>query len=115
MEFCFFAIGGIPEVWYFYNVVNNNVSNNKSGPCGAAAHLTYSHILLLNLPTLLDPKGRTMNGESILSASQIMVKHQGVKQQNQTNHGVGHNMVKQLLRKLWVFDNVIFTLIHADF
>ena len=37
--------------------------------------LTTVHILLfLNLPILLDPKGRTMNGESVMSASQIMVK-----------------------------------------
>jgi hypothetical protein len=40
------------------------------------------HIFLLNLPTCLDPNGRTMNGESIMSASQIMVKQQGLKQQN---------------------------------
>jgi hypothetical protein len=38
------------------------------------------HILLLHLPNLWDPKGRTMNGESVMSASQIMVKQQGLKQ-----------------------------------
>ena len=47
------------------------------------------HILLLNLP-----KGRTMNGESIVSASQVMVKQQGLKQQKRTNHGADHEMVK---------------------
>ncbi len=52
------------------------------------------HILLLNLLTLLDPKGRTMNQESIVSASQIMVKQQGLKQQKQTNYGADHEMVK---------------------
>ena len=52
-------------------------------------------ILLLNLPTLLDPKGRTLNRESIVSASQIMVKqHQGLKQQKQTNCGAEHENVK---------------------
>ena len=51
-------------------------------------------ILLLNLATLLDPKGRTMNKESIVSASQIMVKQQGLKQQKQTNHGADHENVK---------------------
>ena len=40
-----------------------------------------------------------MNGESVVSASQILVKQQGVKQQgvkqqNQTNHGVGRKVVK---------------------
>ncbi len=35
-----------------------------------------------------------MNGESIVSASQIMVKQQGSKQQKQTNHGTDHEMVK---------------------
>jgi hypothetical protein len=35
-----------------------------------------------------------MNGESVVSASQILVKQQGVKQQNETNHGVGRKVVK---------------------
>jgi hypothetical protein len=53
------------------------------------------HIFLLNLPAHLDPKGRTMDGLSIVSASQIMVKRQGLKhQQKQTNHGAHHEMVK---------------------
>jgi hypothetical protein len=90
----FFAIGGTQELWYLFIVVNNNVSNSKSGPCCTAARFTYSSCSSLNLPTLLDPKGRTMNGESIMSASQIMVKQQGLKQQNQTIHGADHEMVK---------------------
>ena len=36
-----------------------------------------------------------MNVEScVMSASQIMVKQQGLKQQKQTNHGIDHEMVK---------------------
>jgi hypothetical protein len=82
-------MGKTPEFWYFYNVVNNNVSNSKSGPCCAAAHFNYSSFFLLNLPTCLDPKGRKMNGESIVSASQIMVKQKGLNQQKQINCGTG--------------------------
>ncbi len=33
------------------------------------------HILLLNPPTLLAPKGWTLNREGIVSASQIMVNN----------------------------------------
>jgi hypothetical protein len=35
-----------------------------------------------------------MKRESIASASQIMVKQQGLKQQKQTNHGADHGNVK---------------------
>jgi hypothetical protein len=33
-----------------------------------------------------------MNGESIVSVSQIMVKQQGLKKQKQTNHGTDHEI-----------------------
>jgi hypothetical protein len=81
-------MGEKPKVWYIYNIVNKNVRNCKSGPCCAAAHFTYNAFFLLNLP--------------IVSTSQIMVKQQGLKQQKQTNHGAGHEMVK-----LWCIGTVV--------
>jgi hypothetical protein len=38
-----------------------------------------------------------MNGESIVSVSQFIAKQQGLKQQQQTNHGADHEMVKQIV------------------
>jgi hypothetical protein len=35
-----------------------------------------------------------MNGESIVSASQIMVEQKGLKQQKQTKHGTDHEIVE---------------------
>ena len=102
IEFWFFAMGETPRygISKMLSAIVNQVHVAQQ-----LISLT-GHIFLLNLPNCLDPKGRTMNGESIVavSASQIVVKNQqGLKQQTkQTNHGNDHEMVK-----LWCIGTVV--------